>query len=101
MECGWPVAGTALSGRSMVDRCGYFAEKSVPLECEDGAGGAGGEGEEGGDAALLKTRTHHLREWWEIILPRDPTTLKASPVAGTAVSCFFMVDCCGIILTVA
>ena len=21
MECGWPVAGTALSGRSMADRC--------------------------------------------------------------------------------
>ena len=25
----------------------------------------GGRKEEDGDAVLLKTRTHHLREWWE------------------------------------
>ena len=36
MECGWPVAGTALSGRSMADRCAYLAtvaQDTVPMEC--------------------------------------------------------------------
>ena len=36
MECGWPVAGTAVSGRSMADRSAMgatVAQDTVPMEC--------------------------------------------------------------------
>ena len=54
MDCSWPVAGTALSGREWTH--GMLKEKKEEEKKKK---------EEDGDTVILKTRTHHLAEWWE------------------------------------
>ena len=40
-----------------------FQEKREE-DAEEEGGGEGGRKEGEGDAVILKTRTHHLGEWW-------------------------------------
>ena len=73
----WPAGGDSDSGSDSDSHSDSASDgdatATATATAEEGGGGRGrrgrgGRGGGGGDAALLKTRTHHLEEWWEKVL---------------------------------